>query len=91
VRLASGIPCALFYRAYEKFQQNSGAWRGEIAEARPVVIARHRVSPSASPMTGSCGGPSTPRLLGSIAGVSGMLGRPIKSGDDDRSSWLFEI
>jgi hypothetical protein len=33
VHLASGIPCALFYWAYEKFQQNSGAWRGEIAEA----------------------------------------------------------
>jgi hypothetical protein len=38
VHLASGIPCALFYRAYAKFLQNSGAWRREIAEARPVVI-----------------------------------------------------
>src|ERR1700736_5267074 len=28
------------------------------------------------------GGPSTPRLLGSIIGVSGILGRPVKPGDD---------
>jgi len=35
-----------------------------------AVIPRHRVSPSASPMTGSCGGSSTPRLLGFIADVS---------------------
>jgi hypothetical protein len=34
VHLASGIPCALFYWAYEKFQQNSGARRREIAKAR---------------------------------------------------------
>jgi len=44
--------------------QTSGAWRREIAELRPVVIPREN------------GGPSTPRLLGSIAAVSGILGRP---------------
>jgi hypothetical protein len=48
----------------------SGAWRREIAETRPVVVAREG------------GRSSTPRPLGSIAGVSGILGRPIKSGDD---------
>src|ERR1700683_4457947 len=30
VHLASGIPCALFYWAYEEFLQNAGAWRREI-------------------------------------------------------------
>src|SRR5439155_13470004 len=49
-----------------------------------AVIPRHRVSPSASPMTGSSGVSSTPRLLDSITGVSGILGRPVKPGDDDR-------
>jgi hypothetical protein len=43
VHRASGIPCALFYRRREKFLQNSGAWRREIAEARSVVVTRHRV------------------------------------------------
>src|ERR1700683_2850090 len=33
VHLASGIPCALFTKGAEKFLQNSGAWRREIAEA----------------------------------------------------------
>jgi len=31
-----------------------------------VVMPRHRVSPSASPMTGSSGASSTPQLLDSI-------------------------
>jgi hypothetical protein len=31
---------------------------------------------------GLTGRSSTPRLLDSIAGVSGMLGRPVKPGDD---------
>jgi hypothetical protein len=35
-----------------------------------VVIPRHRVSPSASPMTGSCGVSSTPWLLGSMTSAS---------------------
>jgi hypothetical protein len=42
----------------------------------PVVMPRHRVSPSASPMTGSGGASSTPRLLGSIIAASGILGHP---------------
>ena len=79
MHLASGIPCALFYRAYEKFLQHSGAWRREIAEARHVVIPRES------------GGPSTPRLLGSIAGVTGILGRPVEPGDDIGANWLFEM
>jgi len=29
------------------------------------------------------GGPSTPRLLDSIIGVSGILDRPVKPGDDE--------
>jgi hypothetical protein len=37
-------------------------------------------SPLSSP--GLAGRPSTPRLLGSITWVSGILDRPIKSGDD---------
>jgi hypothetical protein len=36
-----------------------------------------------SPMTGSGGGSSTPRLIDSITGVSGILGRPVEPGDDD--------
>jgi hypothetical protein len=79
VHLASGIPCALSIGRTRNSWQNSGAWRGEIAETCPVVIPRES------------GGPSTPRLIGSIAAVSGILGRPIKSGDDDKSLWLFEI
>ena len=39
-------------------------------------MPRHRVSPQASPMTGSGGASSTPRLLGSITAVSGILGHP---------------
>ena len=31
----------------------------------------------------ACGGSSTPRLLGSITDASGILGRPVKPGDDD--------
>jgi hypothetical protein len=36
-----------------------------------AVMPRHRVSPAASPMTGSGGASSTPRPLGSITTVSG--------------------
>ena len=39
-------------------------------------MPRHRVSPSASPMTGSGGASSTPRPLGSITAASGILDRP---------------
>jgi hypothetical protein len=47
------------------------------AATKPVVVPRHRVSPLVSPMTGSGGGSSTPRLIDSITGVSGILGRPV--------------
>jgi hypothetical protein len=46
------------------------------------VIPRHRVSPSASPMTGSGGGSGTLRLIDSITAVSGILD-PRLRGDDD--------
>jgi len=52
--------------------------------APTAVIPRHRVSPSASPMTGSSAVSSTLRLLDSIAAISGVPGRPVKPGDDDR-------
>src|SRR6266850_338884 len=39
---------------------NSGASRREIVDLHPAVVARHRVSPSASPMTGSSGRSSIP-------------------------------
>jgi hypothetical protein len=42
-----------------------------------AVIPRHRVSPPASPMTGSSGIISTPRLLDSIINVSGILDHPL--------------
>jgi hypothetical protein len=49
--------------------------------ARPApqgaVIPRHRVSPSASPMTGSSGVSSTLRLLDSITNGSGILDHPL--------------
>jgi hypothetical protein len=35
------------------------------------------------------GASSTPRLLGSNSGVSGILGRPVKPGDD--TEWMFDI
>jgi hypothetical protein len=41
-----------------------------------AVMLRHRVSPSASPMTGSGGAPSTPRPPGSICSVFGILDHP---------------
>jgi hypothetical protein len=53
-------------------------------------MPRHRVSPSASPMRGSGGASSTPRPLGSITGVSGILDHPPqcaiahKAGDDEQ-------
>jgi hypothetical protein len=39
-------------------------------------MRRHRVSPSASPMTGFGGVSSTPRLFASIADASGILDHP---------------
>src|ERR1700683_1603317 len=65
VHLASGIPCALFTKGAEKFLQTSDAWRREIAEVRLSHLSSRE-----------SGGPSTPRPFGSIAGVSGILGRP---------------
>jgi hypothetical protein len=43
-----------------------------------VVMPRHRVSPSASPMTGSCGASSTPRPFGSSTPASGIQDKPGK-------------
>jgi hypothetical protein len=52
VHLASGIPCALFYRAYEKFLQTSGAWRREIAETRLLLPSHPRVKRAAGRVGG---------------------------------------
>src|SRR5271156_3543854 len=52
------FPAPSFIRVREKFLHNSGAWRGEIEEARLVVIPRE------------CGVSSTPRPPDSGAGVS---------------------
>jgi hypothetical protein len=65
VHRASGIPCALPYRRRKKFQQNSGAGRREIAEVRPVVIARE------------CGRPSIPEAAMIEPRSRGVLDRPI--------------
>jgi len=55
----------------EKFQQSSGAWRGEIAELR---LQFQLSSPD------STGRSSTPRL--DRWRLSGILGRPVEPGDD---------
>jgi hypothetical protein len=52
-------------------------------------MPRHRVSPSVSPMTCSSGASSTPRLLGSFAKCSGILGRPVKCSVRGHSRHLF--
>jgi hypothetical protein len=46
---------------------------------RFVVLLLHKELSS----SGLTGRSSTPRLLDSITGVSGILGRPVKPGDDD--------
>src|SRR5258705_12046100 len=60
------------------------------------LIPRHRVSPSASPMTGSSGVSSTPRLFDFIIGFSAILDRPPEramtaksAGDDGREGGAF--
>src|SRR5437762_3595989 len=47
-------------------------------------MPRHRVSPSASPMTGFSGASSTPRPLDLTSGFPGILDRPVKPGEDNR-------
>ena len=41
-----------------------------------------RAAPHTTVVLRESGGPSTPRLFGSIIGVSGILGGPVKPGDD---------
>jgi hypothetical protein len=58
---------------------------GNFRKNVPAVIPRHRVSPSASPMTGSGGESSTPQPLGYNSG-RWNTGSPAFAfaGDDDR-------
>jgi hypothetical protein len=49
---------------------------GMVAASTKAVMPRHRVSPSASPMTGSVGASSTPRPIDSITVASGILDHP---------------
>jgi hypothetical protein len=68
-----------FYRAVKRNFGKSETGGGVAHGAAPqqVVIPRHRVSPPASPMTGSSRVSSTPGLIDSIACVSGTLDRPL--------------
>ena len=72
-----------------RFAASSGSGVRERDAPDAVVVPRHRVSPSASPMTGSSGVSSTPRLIGSITTPSGILDHPLqwaiahKADDDD--------
>src|SRR6266850_3715388 len=71
--LVSWIRLARFEEARRLgFEFQTASWfqtRTGAAPQRPV-IPRHRVSPPASPMTGSSGVSSTPRLLDSVTGTS---------------------
>jgi hypothetical protein len=53
-----------------------------------VIASRQRCS-TKTVIPRACGGSSTPRLLGSTTGASGILGRPVKPGDDDREDSRF--
>jgi hypothetical protein len=72
----------------------SGSWAG--GAVKQTVMPRHRVSLSASPMTGSGGASGTLRLIDSITGVSGVLERPPQcaiahKADDDSEGYDFAI
>ena len=86
VQRAPGVPCALRFFGREMM----GIPRGETARGNAGVCLEQcggvfgATSLPHSPLScpASCGASSTPRLLGSSTGVSGILDRPIKSGDD---------
>ena len=86
VQRAPGVPCALRLFGREMM----GIPRGETARGNAEVCSEQcggvfgATSLPHSPLScpASCGASSTPRLLGSSTGVSGILDRPIKSGDD---------
>ena len=86
VQWAPGVPCALRLFGREMM----GIPRGETARGNAEVCSEQcggvfgATSLPHSPLScpASCGASSTPRLLGSSTGVSGILDRPIKSGDD---------
>jgi hypothetical protein len=46
-------------------------------------VAKQSMAVTQAVMPRACGASSTPRLFGSIIGVSGILGRPVKPGDDN--------
>jgi quercetin dioxygenase-like cupin family protein len=56
-----------------------------IAAPQQLVIPRHRVSPSASQMTGSSGVSGTPQPLDSITAASAILDHPLSA---SRRTWL---
>ena len=88
VQRAPGVPCALrFFRARDDGHppgRNSPRECGGVFGAMRVRVLFGATSLPHSPLScpASCGASSTPRLLGSSTGVSGILDRPIKSGDD---------
>jgi hypothetical protein len=77
LRPAPGIPCALcFSRVVCKHNSDACVPR-ERGLAFPSVV-----------MPRACGASSAPRPLRSCMDVSGILGRPVEPGDDDRSGCL---
>ena len=67
------------------FRQGRG---GGIAGCRRIsgfecsVVPTNCAAATKAVIPGACGVSSTPRLLGSVTGVSGILGRPVCAGDD---------
>jgi len=75
VQRAPGIPCSLFLEG-----QTVPAKLGQTMPREGECASLATSQPSSPGLTGR---PSTPRLLGSIAAVSGILDRPVKPGDDE--------
>src|SRR5689334_19288200 len=73
VRPSPGIPCALF--------DSGGENDAQLGCDRAAGMLTHTTPLSCAALSGAS---STPRFLGSLAGASGILGRPVKPGDDSR-------
>jgi hypothetical protein len=80
-RLLRGIQYAAAsrFRRRHLWKTGSPAFAAMTVMDRFVVLLLHKELSS----SGLTGRSSTPRLLDSITGVSGILGRPVKPGDDD--------
>src|SRR5260370_7020495 len=76
VQRAPGLPCALFLMRAEVWATLGHIMPRECGGMSPVVIARES------------GRSSTPRLIGSSSGVSGILDRPVKPGADTPGLFL---